>query len=251
MSKSDTPQELTVTNSEMQSQELQVAQDPMLSFIERASKDPHFDSAKLRELLEMRREIKLEAAKEDFEQSFADFKRNVPVIQKTKGIVISKGADAKPAYYYAPLDEVCEKLIPALIAVGITHKWRTTYEGDYMVVTCLLKKGLHTDDGTSMRGLADTSGSKNPIMAEGSTLSYLERYTLCAACGIAVKGADTDAQGMSTGDVSEQVEFIENSCSLDELERMYKQAANKALDAADRKAILIFKAAKAKKEKEF
>ena len=224
--------------------------DPMMSFIERASKDPAFDAAKLRELLDMRRELKLEAAKEDFEASFAQFKESLPILQKTKGVTISRDQNAKPAYYYAPLDEVCEKLIPALNAVGITHKWKTSYDGDYMVVTCVLKKGLHSDEGTSMRGKADTSGAKNAIQAEGSTLSYLERYTLCAACGIAVKGADTDGQGMNTGDVAEQVEWIENAGSMQELDRLYKAAANMALDQADKKAIQIFKDARDKKRKE-
>ena len=37
------------------------------------------------------------------------------------------------------------------------------------------------------------SGSKNSIQAVGSTVTYLQRYTLLAVTGLAAKGQDSDA----------------------------------------------------------
>jgi hypothetical protein len=48
----------------------------------------------------------------------------------------------------------------------------------------------------------DASGSKNAIQAIGSTISYLERYTLLALTGLATHDMDDDGQA------SESQEFI-------------------------------------------
>ncbi len=50
-----------------------------------------------------------------------------------------------------------------------------------------------------MEAPADTSGSKNMVQARGSTITYLERYTLCAILGIAT--ADEDMDGRLIGEL--------------------------------------------------
>jgi hypothetical protein len=45
---------------------------------------------------------------------------------------------------------------------------------------------------TSITAEADVSGSKNPIQAVGSTISYLERYSILALTGLSTKDMDTD-----------------------------------------------------------
>lgn len=41
----------------------------------------------------------------------------------------------------------------------------------------------------------DTSGSKNAIQAIGSTVTYLQRYTLLSGCGLAAASTDDDGRG--------------------------------------------------------
>jgi hypothetical protein len=46
-----------------------------------------------------------------------------------------------------------------------------------------------------MGGPPDAGGAKNAIQARASTISYLERYTLKAICGVAEGGEDDDGNG--------------------------------------------------------
>ena len=45
-----------------------------------------------------------------------------------------------------------------------------------------------------MTAPADTSGSKNAIQARGSTVTYLQRYTLLGALGLVTGDEDTDGR---------------------------------------------------------
>jgi hypothetical protein len=121
-------------------------------------------------------------------QAFEEFKRTAPAIVKDSAIVVNGQERGK----FAKLDQICDKLIPALLAVGITHRWKTSQDGGNIVCTCYLRHRLgHEEQGATFAAPPDTSGSKNAVQAVGSTGSYLERYTLVASCGIAIKGMDS------------------------------------------------------------
>jgi hypothetical protein len=52
---------------------------------------------------------------------------------------------------------------------------------------------------TTLPGMPDLSGNKNPIQAIGSAVTYLQRYTLKAALGLTVsKEEDDDARSADT-----------------------------------------------------
>lgn len=52
-----------------------------------------------------------------------------------------------------------------------------------------------------MRASPDNSGSKNAIQAVGSTVTYLQRYTLLAATGLAAAGQDDDGDEGDRGEL--------------------------------------------------
>jgi hypothetical protein len=85
--------------------------------------------------------------------------------------------------------------MPILSTHGISYRFRTKVEDKMIVVTCILSKGGYREEN-SLPGPADTSGSKNPIQAIGSTVTYLERITLKAALGLS---ATDDDDGTSVG----------------------------------------------------
>ena len=62
-----------------------------------------------------------------------------------------------------------------------------------MKVTCRITHRDGHYEETSLFGPVDGSGNKNPIQAIGSAVTYLQRYTLKAAVGIAAS-QDDDAQ---------------------------------------------------------
>lgn len=108
-----------------------------------------------------------------FAQAFKAFKDKAPKILKTKHVHFESRDSSKPAtsYWHVELDKACELLIPALLAVGITHRWKSTdLPGGYTRVTCFLRHSLgYEEEGASLAGPADQSGGKNPIQGVGSS----------------------------------------------------------------------------------
>jgi len=94
---------------------------------------------------------------------------------------------------YAELFSVVNAVTPALSKHGLSASWRLTRdEKDWIEVTCTLKHQLGHCETVAMGGPPDVGGAKNPIQARASTISYLERYTLKAICGVAEQGDDND-----------------------------------------------------------
>jgi hypothetical protein len=63
-------------------------------------------------------------------------------------------------------------------------------------VTCHITHAQGHRESVSLKGPIDESGNKNRIQAVGSTVSYLERYTLLAALGLATGEDDDDVGGL-------------------------------------------------------
>jgi hypothetical protein len=178
-------------------------------------------------------------AKIAFTEAFEDFKRNVPAIVKDSVIVVNGQERGK----FAKLDKVCDTLVPALLKVGITSRWKTRMaENGNVIVTCLLRHRMgHEEEGSTLGAGPDTSGSKNAVQACGSTVSYLERYTLVASCGIAIKDQDNvdsgKVAGMEEGVLLEWLDGIRQAPDIDKLKLVYAQAYKSAHDLGDTQAI--------------
>lgn len=172
-----------------------------------------------------------------FAQAFEKFKADAPKILKTKNVQFGEGTRAT-SYWHVELDKACELLIPALLRVGITHRWKSSdLPGGCTRVTCYLRHSLgYEEEGSSLAGPADQSGGKNPIQGVGSSTSYLERYTFLATCGIVASGKDDD--GVVPGTVPEDkrkelLESVEKSSSQDELNKAYLSGQTLAMNAKD------------------
>jgi ERF superfamily len=124
-----------------------------------------------------------------------------------------------------------------------SHSWKMNQEGQWIKVTCILTHELGHSEETTLMGAPDNSGSKNAIQAVGSTVTYLERYTLLAACGLSTKGSDNDGRGAVAGSgiprerVLQLCASIANSPNIAELHRRYPEAGHAAQAANDRNAL--------------
>lgn len=190
--------------------------------------DKGFTGEQLNGLLEFAKNYKAETAKEAYFKAFKQFKAAVPQIVKNAEIRVGQQVRSR----YADLENVCDKLIPALEAVKITHRWKTTSQGDSVTVACLLRHELgHEEEGASLTHGRDTSGAMNAIQGLGSTISYLERYTFLASCGVAVKSMDTDGNVppnpedlLSDQQRNDFVSLIEGSGNLEEMRVNFRKA---------------------------
>jgi len=147
------------------------------------------DFASVKEMLALSKELAADTAKRAFDEAVAASKAEIPTIAKN-----AKGHNEKRYANFAAYAAVVD---PILGKHGLSYRFRTDQTQGLITVVCVLShKGGHSEEN-KLSGPADTSGSKNAIQAIGSTLTYLQRYTLIQALGLA---AGEDDDGKAAGD---------------------------------------------------
>ena len=153
------------------------------------------DLAQLQALMDMKERWEATEARKAFVAAMNAFKAAPPELEKTK---LVKFKDTK--FKHATLDNVCAIVGAALSTHGLSHRWEVQQEATAIKVTCVLTHELGHSERVTMQAGADTTGSKNAIQAIGSALTYLERYTLLAATGLAAKDQDDDGNGIGNSE---------------------------------------------------
>jgi hypothetical protein len=151
------------------------------------------DLDKLEKLLELQIRYDEREAKKAFHEAMAQFKANPPEIEKDRSV-----AYKQTKYSHASLANVTKKINVGLSAFGLSATWATDQDTGNITVTCTITHKQGHSENTSLTAGPDDSGSKNKIQAIGSTISYLERYTILALTGLATHDMDTDG---ITGDI--------------------------------------------------
>ena len=120
-------------------------------------------------------------AKKAYVLAITEFSDRCPDIIKSK-----KGHNSS----YAPLSTILDEIRPLLKECGLSHSWRTSQSGSATTVTCRITHTMGHSEETALTAEPDDSGSKNSIQAVGSTVSYLQRYTLKSLLGLAESDDD-------------------------------------------------------------
>ena len=172
----------------------------------------------LEKLLALQERWEKNMARKAFDRAMAAAKSEIKPIKKNR--TVSHGV-GKAAYNFADLAEIERSVVPILSEYGLSYRFRTTVTDKQIVVTCILSHQEGHSEETSLPGPADTSGAKNAIQAIGSTVTYLQRYSLSAALGLS---ATDDDDGVSVGngkpvDRLSAQQVIDLSEALDEVGR--------------------------------
>lgn len=153
----------------------------------------------LKELMTLQREWKADQARSAFVAALTAFRAEPLRVGKDKHVrYVSKRTGDVTEYNHATLAQVCDAVVIALSKHGLAHRWETKQEGQLISVACVLSHAMGHSERVSLSAPADDSGGKNTIQAVGSTVTYLQRYTLMAITGLAAKDQDDDAR--SAGD---------------------------------------------------
>lgn len=138
-------------------------------------------------------------ARKAFDAAMADAKAELPIIKKNRhvGFESRREGGARTDYMHENMAEIARVVTPILSKHGLSYRFRTHYEpGQPVSVTCIISHRLGHFEENTLPGPPDTSGNKNSIQAIGSTVTYLQRYTLKAAIGLA---AEQDDDGKASG----------------------------------------------------
>jgi hypothetical protein len=166
----------------------------LMKLIERAAMSADFDVAKLEKLLDVRDRWEANEARKAYVVALSAFKKEPPTIVKNRTAAFgSRSGGAGTEYGYATLAQVAGIIAPALAKHGLSHGWSVKQDETGIAVTCTLTHELGHSESVTMRAPADTSGSKNAIQSIGSTVTYLERYSLLGITGLATIDQDDDA----------------------------------------------------------
>lgn len=134
-------------------------------------------------------------AKKEFLKALSEFQAACPVIKKGKKVsFISKRTGFKTEYNYAPLGSIITQIKSLLKKYGLSYRWETADADGKITIKCITSHIDGHSEGNSMSAAKDDSGGKNSIQQIGSTMTYLQRYTLIGAFGIATADDDLDVQ---------------------------------------------------------
>jgi hypothetical protein len=147
------------------------------------------DLAKLEKLMDLQERWEANEAKKAFVVAMQAFHAEAPEISKNKTVKYGQ-----TAYKHATLDHICDLVGSVMAKHGLTFAWDTQQDQNGIRVTCTITHVLGHSQSVSLQAGADNSGSKNSIQAIGSTVSYLQRYTLLSAAGLATGESDDDGK---------------------------------------------------------
>lgn len=186
--------------------------------------------ADMRAMLDLQKDWEANEARKAYVQAMSEFKQNPPEILKRKEVAFNG-----TQYMHATLGDVTQAIMQALAEHGISHRWDTTQSNGQIVVTCILTHKLGHSESTTLEGAPDDSGKKNRIQQMASTVTYLQRYTLLAATGLATKDMeDDDGRGGQHDNGAMLQEWIANANAATTVEvlRETRKMAGEAFSAA-------------------
>ena len=166
--------------------------------------DQKADVATLEKMMALQERYEQNEARKAYHVAMATFKRNPPKIEKDANV-----SYGNTSYKHATLANVAEKINNGLSEQGLSAAWQTEQRDKSISVTCKITHILGHSESTTLEAGADTSGAKNSIQAIGSTITYLQRYTLLSLTGLATSEVDDDGQGSEAQYITEdQIETI-------------------------------------------
>lgn len=175
-------------------QNTQLAAGPMANAI--AAMQAGMTIEHLKGIMELQKEWEANEARKSYVADMAAFKLNPPEILKTKLVGYVNRDGSTTGYFHATLGGVASVVVDALATHGFSHSWETKQDNGLITVTCRITHRMGHSESTSMQAMPDQSGKKNAIQAVASSITYMQRYTLLAATGLATMDMpDDDGQG--------------------------------------------------------
>lgn len=177
----------------------------------------------MEKILAMRRELKQEYAKEQFNKSMSAFQAECPAIIKTKVVKTNSGQDA---YRFAPLDAIIAQTKELIRAHGFSYRIQTETLTDSVKSTCIVQ---HSEGHSEQSSFEVPLGNRTNVMSQtqvvAAALTFAKRYAFCNAFGIMTSDEDTDAKKETLSPI-EAIDKLKGALTLEELKITYLSLGN-------------------------
>ena len=201
--------------------EVAPAEAQVFSAIERIMTDPNASVERANQAFDFYQKVQADQARKAFDAAMADARAEIKPIVKNRLVSHETKAGGTKSYRHEDLGEIARTVDPILSAHGLSYRFRTTSNPNEPIsVTCIVSHRLGYSEENSLTAGRDESGNKNSIQAIGSTITYLQRYTLKAALGLAASHDDDGKSADQTADdgpISDE-QFDELVALADEVE---------------------------------
>jgi hypothetical protein len=147
----------------------------------------------LEKMMGLQERFEKNQARKAFDEAVALAKAEIKPIARS-----STGHNSKK---YADFAAIARAVDPIITKHGLNYRFRSSQDDGRISVTCVLSHKLGHSEETTLSGPADASGNKNAIQAIGSTLTYLQRYSLVQMLGLA---ASDDDDGKAVAGASDE-----------------------------------------------
>jgi hypothetical protein len=167
-----------------------VRRDPLEVLLDAIESGSNPDT--IQRLMDLQDRWETKAARKAFDAAIAAAKGEIGPIEKNKHVSFAaKNGGAKTDYWHEDLAEIARTVDPVLAQHGLSYRFRTMVApNEPITVTCVLShRDGHFEENTLSAG-KDDSGNKNSIQQVGSTITYLQRYTLKASLGLSASKDD-------------------------------------------------------------
>jgi hypothetical protein len=158
--------------------------------------DRQADPNVLSKLMDLQERWEAQKARKEYVLAMTAFKREAPAVLKKNDRVDFTTQKGRTVYNYANLGSIVQEMTALLGKHELSAAWETAQNDKGMIsVSCHITHSAGHRETVTLEGPPDISGNKNAIQAIGSAVTYLQRYTLLAALGLATTEEDDDGRG--------------------------------------------------------
>jgi hypothetical protein len=155
-------------------------------------------------LLAARRAEEDRAAERAFNAAMSEAKGELSPVIKTHAVdFTSTRTNTRTKYSYEQFADVARVVDPVFARHGLSYRFSVSQSADQVKVSCIVSHADGYSERTNLEGKVDPgSTGMSTVQALGSALTYLQRYSLRAAIGLA---AAVDDDGRGAGGASPRI----------------------------------------------
>lgn len=169
-----------------------ISHDQSFSLIASAIEKGQASIEVIERLVDLQDRQQAKKARADFYDAMSSFQSYLPLIRKQGEASFQTRNGGNMSYSFARLEDIDAAIRPELVNHGLSYRYETKSEQGRIEVTCIVTHRSGHSERATMASVADQSGNKNAIQQVGSTITYLQRYTLVAAFGLTTADSDRD-----------------------------------------------------------
>lgn len=155
-------------------------------------------------------------ARRAFDAAISEAKAKIKPIIRNREVDFTS-QKGRTNYRHEDFAAIAAHVDPILAEHGLSYRHRPHQDGKMLTITCILSHRDGHSEESSLSAMNDESGNKNGIQGIGSTSSYLQRYTLKLALGLAVAHDDDGRGGSQDEDFISEKQAADLQALIDEV----------------------------------